>query len=163
MTKQLAQRAKEIIEKVQYITLATAAKDGQPWNTPVYAVCDEQHNFLWISWREATHSKNVRENNKVFMVIYDSTRRRGDNHQQGVYILAKAYELRDKANVDHALKYLKGADGNKLDPSEFLDDSVKRIYRAVPKRVWLNDVSENQVSKETIKMRIEVPLSEFTA
>lgn len=44
MNDQLSQRAKEIIENILYITVATCSKDGQPWNTPVYCAYDEDYN-----------------------------------------------------------------------------------------------------------------------
>lgn len=53
MTNDLFQRAKDIVESNEYITIATASRDGQPWNTPVYAVHDEQYNFFWSSWIQA--------------------------------------------------------------------------------------------------------------
>lgn len=53
----LNKRAKEIVEKIIYATIATASKDGQPWNSPVYCAYDEDYNFYWSSWTENQHSK----------------------------------------------------------------------------------------------------------
>ena len=61
-----SERAKEIISKIQYITVATYSKDGEPWNSPVYSAFDEQYNFYWASWVENQHSKNIAENGKAF-------------------------------------------------------------------------------------------------
>ncbi len=44
-----------------------------PWNSPVYSAFDKDYNFYWASWKENQHSKNIKENEKVFVVIYDST------------------------------------------------------------------------------------------
>ncbi len=63
-------KARAIIEKIIYITIATEAL---PWNTPVYADFDEQYNFFWKSGKNSQHSKNIKENNTVFIAIYDST------------------------------------------------------------------------------------------
>lgn len=161
MTNDLFQRAKEIIQSNEYITVATASRDSQPWNTPVYAVHDEQYNFFWSSWTQAQHSKNIRENDRIFIVIFDSTRKRGDNNRRGLYIQARAEELELKEGIEHALKYFTSVNGQPLTPNDFQEPSVKRTYRATPEKMWLNDLSESQVTKETIKMRIEVPLDQL--
>src|SRR3989344_4776521 len=100
------EKAHRIIEKILYITIATVSKDGRPWNSPVYCAFDEDYNFYWASWRENQHSKNIKENNNVFIVIYDSTVPEGTG--EGVYVQAKAYELNDGEEIKHALKYLDG-------------------------------------------------------
>ncbi|MBI2028282.1 MAG: pyridoxamine 5'-phosphate oxidase family protein [Candidatus Levybacteria bacterium] len=84
MKKELNKRAREIIAKILYITIATSTKDGIPWNSPVYSAFDESYNFYWISWLENQHSKNIKDNNQVFIVIYDSTVPEGMG--KGVYI-----------------------------------------------------------------------------
>src|SRR5690348_8698929 len=95
-------RAKQIIEKILYITLATVDNDGQPWNSPVYSAYDSEYNFYWASDRNGQHSRNIAENNKVFVVIYDSTVPEGTG--EGVYIQAKAYMLIDKNEIQKALE-----------------------------------------------------------
>lgn len=162
MSDDLAARAKEIIESVVYINIATASGAGSPWNTPVYAVHDETYNFFWSSWSEAEHSKNIKTNSSVFITVYDSTRTRGDNHLRGLYIQATAEELINSEDIDHALKYFTSVDGTKPKPTDFSGDNVKRLYKAVPQKMWLNDISESQVTKETIKMRIDVPVERLT-
>jgi general stress protein 26 len=69
----LSERAKEIISKILYITIATVTPEGKPWNSPVYSAFDEDYNFYWNSWKENQHSKNIERNNDIFIVIYDST------------------------------------------------------------------------------------------
>src|SRR4051812_31689203 len=91
--------AKELNDSMIYITLATVNDDGQPWNTPVYAVHDEKYNFYWSSWKDAEHSKNIRTNNRIFFVTFDSNRKRGDNHQRGLYVQASANELVNHTDI----------------------------------------------------------------
>jgi Pyridoxamine 5'-phosphate oxidase len=67
-----------------YITIATADSNGQPWNTPLYAAYDEHYNFYWASWTESVHSRNIRQNPAVFLVVYDSTVPEGTG--EGIYI-----------------------------------------------------------------------------
>ena len=44
------------------------------------------------------------------------------------------------------------------DSAAFIDDGLRRIYRARFRSVWLNDLSERQVTQETVKMRVAVEL-----
>lgn len=150
------QKAKEIIEKIQYITIATCSRDGVPWNTPVYSAYDEDYNFYWISWRENQHSKNIRENNQVFLVIYDSTVPEGEG--EGVYIKAKACELNDEEEIEYGLKYLDERI-NKLGRhtvSQFRDNMPRRVYKAVREQAWMN--AEGDINGEYIDKRVEIDL-----
>jgi nitroimidazol reductase NimA-like FMN-containing flavoprotein (pyridoxamine 5'-phosphate oxidase superfamily) len=58
------------VRDIKYITIATASKTGQPWNSPVYSAFDGAYNFYWASDREGQHSRNIRENPQVFLAIY---------------------------------------------------------------------------------------------
>ena len=151
-------KARKIIEKILYITIATASKDGRPWNSPVYSAYDDNYNFYWASWKENQHSKNIRANNNVFLVIYDSTVPEGTG--EGVYIQAKAYELSDEKEIKHALSYLDGRVNKKKDPktrvAEFQGDKPRRLYKALPEKVWVN--GEGNINGNYIDKRIEVDL-----
>ena len=98
MDPTLAKRAKSEIERIFYITIATSNKKGEPWNSPVYSVFDKDYNFFWVSWSENQHSKNIRENESVFIVIYDSTSPEGTGF--GVYMKGKAFQLEKKSFVE---------------------------------------------------------------
>src|SRR3990167_3792180 len=87
-------KAAEIIKKIIYITLASVTKDEQPWNSPLYSAYDKDLNFYWGSDWRSVHSTNIRKNNKVFCVIYDSTMAEGTG--EGVYFFGKAYELAER-------------------------------------------------------------------
>lgn len=73
MKNNLIQQAKDIIEKIIYITLATVDKAGNPWSTPVFTAYDKQYNFYWRSAKDALHSQNMKANGKAFITIYDTT------------------------------------------------------------------------------------------
>lgn len=150
------QRAKEIIERINYATIATANKAGKPWNSPVYAVHDADLNIYWFSDRQNQHSQNVRENEDVFIVIYDSTVPEGEG--EGVYIEAKAIELNDPEEIRHARRIKKGPD--KDAPDDFMGDAVRRVYKAVPQRVWTND-AEVREGKFIRDYRAEISLDEL--
>ena len=156
--KNIAEKAKRIIQRILYITIATTSKNGQSWNSPVYSAFDENYNFYWASWRENRHSKNIKENNNIFLVIYDSTVPEGTG--EGVYIQTKAYQLEDPKEIENALKYLDGRVNKKKDPTtrvaEFQGDKPRRIYKAIPEKIWMNDVGN--VNGNYIDKRIEIKL-----
>ena len=152
------EKAQGIIQKILYITIATASRDGQPWNSPVYSAFDENYNFYWNSWTENQHSKNIAGNPNVFLVIYDSTVPEGTG--EGVYIKAKAYIVTDEKEIERALEILlkrKNKPSSKLrDAREFMGKYPRRVYKAVPEKVWMNDVGE--VNGNYIDKRVEIKL-----
>ncbi|MEO5691386.1 MAG: pyridoxamine 5'-phosphate oxidase family protein [Candidatus Saccharimonadales bacterium] len=129
-------RAVEILRKIRYATIATANKDGKPWNSPVAHEYDNQLNVYWFSDKKNQHSQNVRVNEDVFIVIYDSTVPESDG--EGVYIEAKAVELTDPEEILSVRKIKKGEDYEGK-PNDFLGDAIRRVYKAVPQRIWMND------------------------
>ena len=148
--------AKELLNISEYINIATATSSGEPWNTPATGVHDKELNFYWSSWKEANHSINVRANPKVFITLYDSTRKRGDNHRKCLYIKAIASEVTNTSDIEKAMSLLYVEHSTNRETSMFLGEAQRRIYKAIPSQIWLNDKSEREVTKETIKMRIEV-------
>lgn len=151
-------RAKEILQKIIYATIATAGKDGKPWNSPVRHVYDDELNVYWFSDKENQHSKNVRDNEDVFIVVYDSTVPEGDG--EGVYIQAKAVELNDPEEIRLARRIKKGVDMDA--PDDFMGDAVRRVYKAVPQRVWMNDaeVTDGVFIRD---YKVEIPLDVIRA
>jgi len=132
-----AQKAREIIANIRYVTIATASKNGMPWNTPVFSAFDETYNFYWTSWHGTQHSQNIVENENIFIAVYDSTVPEGAG--EGVYIKAKAYELADQGEITRAASYLYGRK-NKAPraASEFVGESPRRMYKAVVEKCWVN-------------------------
>jgi len=136
MMTDYAMRAKAILNEIIYANVATSDKNGQPWNSPVRHVYDENLNIYWFSDKESQHSKNVRENENVFIVIYDSTVPEGEG--EGVYIQAKAHEVTDPDEITFARHIKKGQNYNRP-ADDFLGNAVRRVYKAVPQKVWMND------------------------
>lgn len=161
MDDPLAHRTKEILKDIKYISIATVSKDGQPWNTPVRAAVDEHTNFFWSSWAEAQHSQNIRESGKVFITLYSSSPKTGDDRQDCLYIKARAEQLEDEDDIAYALNYFYGLGDRKHVPSDFMDGNVKRIYKAVPEKVWLNEISSTQISEAATTKRVEVPIEDI--
>lgn len=147
-------RAKEILYGITYATVATSGSDGQPWNSPVYYNHDDALNFYWVSDKEGQHSRNIAENNRVFIVIYDSTVPEGDG--EGVYILAKAVQVTDPQEILKVRRIKKGSHFEQS-PDEFLGDSVRYMYKAVPEKIWMNDAEVND-GVFIRDYRVDIPL-----
>lgn len=137
MSEKHNKRAKEIVDTILYITIATAGDDNQPWNSPVFSAHDDYYNFYWGSDTESQHSKNIAANNKIFLVIYDSTVAAGAG--EGVFIEATASEVKDPTEIVAAHKLLRDRHTVpywKLE--EVQGDNPVRLYKAVPKKIWMN-------------------------
>jgi len=144
-------RAQEILATIRYATIATVTPDGKPWNSPVAHEIDADNIIYWFSDKANQHSVNVRENPHAYIVIYDSTVPEGDG--EGVYIEVDVTEL-DNADEINAIRNTKK--GKVVDDaSEFLGDAVRRCYKAVPKRMWMND-AEVEDGKFIRDYRVEV-------
>lgn len=150
-----AKRAKEIIDKILYITIATTSKDGIPWNTPVYAAFDEEYTFYWCSDSRSKHSRNIAENEHVALVIYDSTATAGKG--EGVYIQAKAEQVTSKFEITKAHSLLSSrAKGYPWTVEELRGGGRPKVYKAFPEKVWMN--KDGEADGSYIDVRVEVNL-----
>jgi len=146
--------AQKIIDAVQYITIATVDEHGQPWNTPVAGFHDPLYNFYWASWHDNQHSKNIRSNDKIFIVMYDSTP--NGKPTPGVYMQATARELTNEQEVMQAALVFGDDPYNPSDGKQYLGDKPRRIYKAVPQKIWMN--SDSEVNGNFIDVRVEAAL-----
>lgn len=144
-------KAAEIIRKIPYITLATVSNDGQPWNSPLWSVYDENLNFYWSSDQRSIHSGNLRNNDKVFCVIYDSTMAEGTG--EGVYFQGKAYELTESELLVECPSRDK--------PINFKSNNILKIYKVVPDKIWMNDDEKDKNGKYIKDIKVEVPVDEL--
>ncbi len=156
MSEEYIQKAKQILQKILYITIATSTKDGNPWNSPVYSAFDKNYNFYWASDQNGQHSKNIAENPNIFLVIYDSTAPEGTG--EGIYVKAKAYALTDEQEILDALKVLDDRVGKvkQRDAKKFLGEYPRRVYKAIPEKFWIN--GDGDVNGNYIDIRVEVDL-----
>jgi hypothetical protein len=150
-----ALRAAEIIKRIKYATLATVTTTGKPWNSPVRHEYDNDLNIYWFSDKEGQHSKNVRDNKAVFIVIYDSTVPEGEG--KGVFIQASVTELSDPEEI-RAVRRIKHEDRD--DPREFVGDGIRRVYKATPEKIWVNekDIRDGVFIRD---YRVEIDLEEI--
>jgi hypothetical protein len=158
---ELVFRAIELLDTIEYLNIATSSESNEPWNTPVYAASDSSLNFYWSSWKDAQHSINIRTQPSIFITLYDSTRKRGDNNRRCLYIQAVATELAELDEITLGAQLLYPMESTTINFQDFTGEGLRRIYRASPSAVWLNDISERQVSTQNTKMRIEVDLAEL--
>lgn len=125
--------AREILEKIHYINIATVNEDGSPWNTAVATSRDGQLNFYWGSSPDNIHSQNIRRDGRVFVTIYDSTVPEGTG--EGLYLLGRAEEL---------------------GPEE---GTAVYKYKFIPEQVWINDEAKNEDGNYKHDIRVDLNLS----
>jgi len=155
MTEELVKKAKKLIEKILYITIATSNKNNEPWNTPVYCAYDENYSFYWYSWKENIHSKNIVENENVFIVIYDSTVPEGTGF--AVYMQGKASKLEedDILEVEKGIKLCHSRKNKEPRATkEYLGEYPRRVFKFVPKKVWVN--SKDFIGKNYVDTRVDI-------
>ena len=98
----LVARAIELLNGPPYLNVATATSDGQPWNTPVWAARDKDLSIYWSSWVKAIQSTNIVENPRVFLTLFDSTRKRGTNNLRCLYLQCTAAVVADPIEAKEA-------------------------------------------------------------
>lgn len=134
--------AQRTVRRITTVALATASRDGQPWNTPVYAAFDGRA-FYWSSLADAVHSVNIAVNSAVFLAVFDSTA--ADQSGHGVYACANARELVDPESIAIALDALAARKGElPKSVEDYLPPQPQRVYEAVPDSMWTNVLHEER-------------------
>jgi general stress protein 26 len=153
ISMELEERARQIIEEMRYITLATASKKGVPWITPVFAMHEKDFVFYWTSYPKSIHSVNIKENPEIAISIYNSKAEPGTG--LGVYIKAKAHVVEDESEIDRLFKiFKKSIFVNEV--GDVMGESPLRFYKAVPERFWVNCI--DKLNGKYIDVRKEVRL-----
>jgi general stress protein 26 len=155
MSKDLSQRAKEIIDTTDYITIASVTKDGLPWNSPVFGAYDKAYNFYWGTHKASQKAQNIRGNRNVFLVIYDSTVPPGTG--EGVYVKATAEELTDLEDIKRAHQILQDRRPTLYwNLEELHGDAPIRLFKATPGRIWMNDDGEENGHYTDIRTEVNL-------
>ena len=161
--KDLESKARKMIEDNMYMTIATAAKNGKPWISPVFFAYDSKLNFYWSSAKNSLHSRLINKNKRVSAAIFNSNAAEGKG--DGVYMVGKATEVKEK-EIKHAMDILFYRTGkiNKYfkDKTEkdFKGNSPIRFYKFVPKKFWvLGDPVE--IDGKFVDIRREVRMKKF--
>lgn len=150
-------RAKQTIEKILYITIASSNKKGVPWNTPVYSVFDKNYVFYWLSSPKSIHSRNIKENKNVALVIYDSTVPASTGF--GVYLKAQASIVNNKSEIEKVCKLFRSRTSKySFSVEEFVGGSPWRLYKAVPKKIYVNSMIKFKGKSIDIRKEIKLVL-----
>jgi len=89
----------------------------------VYSAYDDRANFYWTSSPLAQHSRNIDQNGKAFLAIYDSTVPEGKG--EGVYVEAAAAGLVIPEEINKAKTNLARRVGKQVGPeTDRLDAGV---------------------------------------
>ena len=125
--------AAAIIASTDYMTLATADADGLPWATPVWFAPDEERALLWLSRAEARHSRNLRAQPRLSIVIFDS--RVPSDQAAAVYFDAVAEQVDDGIETYNAYSLEHGR--GEWTRADISAPSPLRLYRAEITERWL--------------------------
>jgi hypothetical protein len=140
--------AKQLIQGLNYLTLATCDRDGQPWNTPVFGAYDGHKTFYWGSRHVTQHSQNISQNSRGFIVIYDSTVK--PNHGEAVYLKVLCEELA-QSEIDAAIQLLHAKLGESyMVPKDVQGASPRRLYKATVTRAWIKDPNKDMREEFTL-------------
>lgn len=133
-------KARAILDRLNYITLATVDEHGRPWNSPVYCAYDHAYRAYWCSHVGSQHSRNIRRNAQGFIVVYDPTVPPGTGIGAGVYIDAHCIELNHPDDIAVAYQIMQARCPRPFRTLEGVQgDAPVRLYRADPRRIWMND------------------------
>lgn len=130
---------RQLLEESLYATIATVCSDGHPWNTPVRGYFDENLNLYWASWTKNQHSRNIAHNPRIFVVVYDSHAPEGQ--AVGLYLEMAAQLVEDRHAVRKARRMYKTTFGETGVHEPFVGECPRRLYKAVPTKLWVNDES----------------------
>jgi nitroimidazol reductase NimA-like FMN-containing flavoprotein (pyridoxamine 5'-phosphate oxidase superfamily) len=137
-------KARAILDKVIYATIATAEPDGTPWAAPQFVAYDQDAKRLyWCAARGSQHALNISHNPKAFIAIYDSSV--GPGEGSGVYLRASAQEVVDSKVAEAAMAQLiqrhQGVPYWKLEDVQRPGSAVA-VFAADIQRAWLNEGRE---------------------
>ena len=91
--------ARDVLDSVRYVVLATADAEGTPWASPVWFATEDHRDVYWVSYPGARHSQNIAARPQIAMVVFDSTVAPGTG--QGVYLSAIAEQVTEPDAIEH--------------------------------------------------------------
>lgn len=162
-----AQIAAEFVSHIAYAALGTTGPSGEAWITPIYFVPTSDLRILWVSGRDARHSRNIAElRNRVSIACYDSMTPFG--HAQGVYIEGRASEIpeselaaRCEAFYSRRFRDPKDFAEKARRPADFSGDSPRRMYECRVESVFVLDPDGDPMHGRLMDHRVRVPLEAY--
>ena len=131
------ERLQGLLSGNKHMTIASVDADGHPWASPVFFAPDNE-TLYWVSAKNARHSKNLRANPRLSIVIFET----GDR-TDALYIEAEAAELNDPGDVAAGIVVMRRRPQPERwtikDANDVTGDALWRIYRAVPKQLYLRE------------------------
>jgi nitroimidazol reductase NimA-like FMN-containing flavoprotein (pyridoxamine 5'-phosphate oxidase superfamily) len=121
---------RQVVDGNRYMTLGTVEPDGLPRLTPVYYTHDRYRTFYWVSAPDAQHSRNLGQQPRLAIVIFDSTV--DPPKTRAVYLDATAEEVPEpELGAACATAFRSVGNGAKaFAPEELSGSAVLRLYRA---------------------------------
>ena len=133
-----ASRARAIIDRGAYMTLATADIEGRPWPTPVWYAPESYVSLLWISAVNTRHSRNLELRPELGIVIFDSAASFGSG--DAVFFEATAAPVPD-VELEHTLAVFSEAmlrrAGKSFDRADLSRRGEGRLYRAIVRAAFV--------------------------
>lgn len=149
--QELIVQAKQILDKIPFMHIASVSGEGMPRNSPVWVAYDKNYTFFWKSSKDSQHSKNIHTNPNVYVVVTDYDIKRG------VYMEGKAYELNDEDEIQEVLEVFYKRKGVSPEPnSSVMNENPRRMYKFIPEKFYINTYEKvDGISKDA---RIELKL-----
>jgi pyridoxine/pyridoxamine 5'-phosphate oxidase len=141
-----AATARDIIDSIQYLTLATADADGRPWASPVWFAHEDYVRFVWVSKPEARHSRNLAVRPEVGIVIFDSTVPMGRG--QAVYLEATAEQVtgdEEERGIEAFSARSQALGGPAWTVEDVRVPSALRLYRATVSAHYILDPNDRRL------------------
>lgn len=158
MIKDLAKLAKEILEKNQYMAIASCGISREAWVSPVVYANDKNWNFYFVSIPSSRHCQNFKENNKIAFAIFDSHQLYGEG--VGLQIEGVVSQLSDKTEIVKAAAvfykrkypYRKVYKAFDFALKKFLERKIYSFYKIEPIKIWMNNPNVNTDERVEIKL-----------
>jgi pyridoxine/pyridoxamine 5'-phosphate oxidase len=139
--------ARELIDSLQYMTLATSDESGRPWASPVWFAHADYARFLWVSKPDARHSRNLATRPEAAIVIFDSTVPMGTG--QAVYVEATV-ELLQGEDEERGIAIFSARSEANGGPAWTVDDirppAPLRLYRATASAHFVLGANDERVA-----------------
>ncbi|HYF28782.1 MAG TPA: pyridoxamine 5'-phosphate oxidase family protein [Candidatus Paceibacterota bacterium] len=128
-------RAREILSKIRYATVATVTSDGKSWSSPIAPVIDTDFNIYWFCDKDSQHARNIHTNPRIVVVVHDLAD--PGSERDRVYMEADVIELTDPTEIQRVRNANRM--GSPPDLEEFAGHAVRKCYKSIPRKVWMND------------------------
>jgi len=139
--------ARQLIDSVQYMTLATSDEAGRPWASPVWFAHEGYRNFLWVSKPDARHSRNLAARPEAGIVIFDSTVPMGSG--QAVYVEATVEQLQgedEERGIEVFSARSQAHGGPAWTVEEIRSPAPPRLYRATASAHYVLGANDERVA-----------------